>query len=221
MLTKDDTLRLCDIYKKGSSPVNYFNIPLQSYQLLIEFSEKRIGQSELFNYYWNQNLLSISSSEFILNLAKGELDHPEGFFKEAFDVFADKEKIEFRLPLSLSEIVLYLLIPSLNGTYQGMMQLILGHISIHNAANHMDLCKDFKMELFQLGSFFNVKISDKDIEFCSKRLECARNMKTCVEQSNAILQTAEVLELDGDFSSIEQIKNKVTLLLYIIEHHFN
>ena len=203
-------MRLCDVYRTSSSPVNYFNIPSHSYQLLVTFSENIIGSSDLFTYYWRERLYSIVESQMFHNAGKRKFDQPDGIFKDAFEMLADEEKIRLKLPLSLSQIVLYLLIPSLEETYQEVMNLISGNVSINNAVKYMELCKDFTKELTQLGSCFDIKISNNDIDSCSQRLECASNMKTCVDQSNAILQTAEVLELDGDFSSIEKIKNKVT-----------
>lgn len=212
MHTQDDALRLCDIYKRGPSPVHYFNISLQSYQLLVEFQKTNLGPSNLLSYYWKRNLMSVATSQTIEYIPKGDFEHPEGVFKKAFDLIADDGELELHLPFNLSQVIMYLLIPSLNGTFQAMVKLITGNLNIKEAIEYTNLCKDFKKELNQLGSFFDFNISDSEIRGCSERLECASNMKTCVEQSNAILETANVLGLRGEFSNVKKIKSKVNHL---------
>ena len=216
MRTTDDSLRLCDIYKRGPSPVHYFNISKLSYQLLVEFREKNMGSSDLLDFYWKQNLNSVGISQTIQYIAKEGFEHPEGVFKKAFDMIADDGEVELNLPFNLSQVVMYLLIPSLNGTFQVMVKLNTGNLTINEAIKFTKLCKDFTKELNQLGSFFKVNISDAEIRKCSERLGCASNMRTCVEQSNEILETANVLQLCGDFTTIEKIRNKVCLFHSII-----
>ena len=212
MRTKEDCLRLCDIYKKGPSPVHYFNISTQSYQLLVDFKNKNLVSSNLLNHYWKKNLMSIATSHTIEYIQKGDFEYPDGVFKKAFDLIADDGELELRLPLNLSQVLMYLLIPSLNGTFQAIVKLITGNLDIKEAIAYTKLCKDFKKELNQLGSFFEFNIPDSEIRKCSDRLECASNMKTCVDQSNDILETADVLGLCGEFSNVEKIKSKVNHL---------
>ena len=122
----------------------------------------------------------------------------------------EEEIIDFdtnELPLNLSQVISYLILPSLNNAYQIVMRLSTGNISIGESIKYTGFCK--AEELHLLNSFFEANVPGNAITMSFLKLECALNMNKCGQQSDDILQTAEVLNLRGDFLSIEMIKDKV------------
>ena len=169
-----------------------------------------MGSSFIFRLIWKKNLHSITKKS-IEGLENFEL-LPEGSkFQQSFKELCDGVSNDSipQLPLNLNQVIVYILLPSLNLTHQVMRRLIDGNIKIQDALQYMESYESLKMELNRLISFFEVRIGENQIQRCVNRLNCANNMKDCITQSNDILETAQVLDLQGDFRSVEIIRKKV------------
>ena len=207
----DDALKLNTIYEYGASPSSFYGVSTQFMPVLERFSAKNINTSNLFKVCWNENLQSMYSDiDILYEQSESHPKHPTTF-KQAIESVEEGlvnfEMDEFPLNFNLSQVLTYLILPSLNNAYQVMMRLSTGNISISESIMYTEFCK--AEELHQLNSFFEANVSEEAIKKSFLKLECALNMNKCGQQSDAILQTAEVLNLRGDFLSIEMIKEKV------------
>ena len=215
---KDDSFKLSSMYEKGTSPASFYGISTNLMPVLKRFSEMNMKSSNLLDACWKENLLTLSSGNAVElygddeNLGCIQLSH---IFTEAFKLVEEDINIMDvgDPPLNLSQVISYLVIPSLNNTFHVMMNIFTGKISISDSLRYTQLCE--AEELHQLNDFFESNIPRKAIELSLKRLKCAKNMKRCGRQSDDILNTAEVLKLGGDFSSIESIKKKVKNILIL------
>ena len=224
MQTNDESLKLMDIYKKGPSAVTYFDVDSKVLPLLQLFRAKDVGSSVIFQQLWKSNLNAAASKTEV-----------KGFQSQYFNpnekaVFSISYKLllagiiipdNFLLPFNLQQIIVYLLLPTLNQTYDSLVGLTQGSISIGEALKyfeHFNSATSFTKELTQLKSFFEANVTETSIKKCHQRIKCADIMKDCMEQSSAILETASVLGLSGNFKSVELIKAKVSSDLSAIFH---
>lgn len=169
-----------------------------------------MGSSHIFRLIWTKNLHLVSKKS-IEGFDGFELLPKGSKFQQSFKELCDGVNNDSlpRLPLNLNYVIVYILVPSLNLTHQVMRQLIDGNIKIQDALQYMESFESLQMELNRLNNFFETGINQTQIQKCVDRLKCANNMKDCIVQSSAILETARVLELKGDFKSVEIIKEKV------------
>jgi len=210
--TKTDTLRLVDVYKTGSSPTSYFKVNKEILPLLSEFRVKDMASSPILLSIWKKNLVSLLRDSTVSGLRVTINLPEESVFQRCFNMLIGDDienSLLPKLPMNLNEVIVYLLLPSLNVTSQVMHQLKYGNIRILDALSCMQDCGNLKTELGRLASFFEAEFTDYQIRKCVERLHCARDMKDCIEQSEAILKTADVLKLHGDFLSVETILDKV------------
>ena len=210
MSISDDNLKLSSIFEKGPTPSSFYGVSTDLLPILERFSVENMKSSSLLDVCWKEILYSLHSGDSIYNDQSENLSDPS-VFKQAFESIEEGllDMDIDELPLNLSQVISYLILPSLNNAYQIMVKLSKGNISIGESLKYTEFCK--AEELHQLNSFFEANVPVDAIKMSFERLECASNMKKCDQQSDAILQTAKVLNLGGDFLSIQKIKNKVKI----------
>lgn len=204
-------MRIVDVYISGLSPTSYFQVNKTLLPLLREFSNQDMVTSNIFKSTWKKNLVLLNGSRTVNGLDDLNYLPDEHFFKKCFDELLGDPGDDFslpNLPMRLNEVIIYILLPSLNHTQQIMHQLISGNINVRDALSFTESC-DLKQELCRLISFFNYDVDPNQTEKCLVKLHCAKVMKSCREQSKNILNTADVLELEGDFESVKIIRQKV------------
>uniref|UniRef100_A0A7M5U071 RZ-type domain-containing protein n=1 Tax=Clytia hemisphaerica TaxID=252671 RepID=A0A7M5U071_9CNID len=216
MQTNADSLKLIDIYKKGTDSISYFDVDPRAQPLLKLFLKSDMASSVIFQQLWKSTLNAAASKERILGFESQFTDvNEKALFQMSFKVLLSGITIpdNFSLPFNLQQIILYLLLPTLNQTYDLLVDLCGGSISIGEALKYYEQFQSatsFAKELTQLKTFFEADFTERSIKKCHQRIKCADTMKDCVEQSNAILETASVLGLCGNFKSVELIKAKAT-----------
>ena len=210
-------LSLDEIFRNGSSPASYFQVKKEVLPLIRRFFHKDMITSDIFKYVWQKNLASVLDSHNLNGLHSDPVSFisNENVFKKCFDELLGSQIDEYfslpELPMRINEILVYILLPSLNHSLMIMHQFISGDITIKDALSFTQnpSCR-IKEELVKLSSFFEVTFIDSDqIERCSNRLRCVSDMKSCRQQSVAILKTAKALDLQGDFDNVTAITGKV------------
>ena len=211
--TQDYDLRIVDVYKT-QSPISYFQVKEEAFPLLREFRDKEMATSDIFTFVWKKNLISVLGSHSVTGLDEPNYLFEENFFQSCFAEllggFGDDISLP-NLPMNLNGVIMYILLPSLSHTQQIMQQLISGDIKVPDALSFVGSC-NLEKDLHKLISFFEFNVYPEDIKMCLQRLNCAKVMKSCMEQSKDILNTAEVLELKGDFKSVKIIGQKVKFI---------
>ena len=224
MQTNADSLKLIDIYKKGTYSISYFDVDPRVQPILQLFREKDMGSSFIFQQLWKSTLNDAASKQQILGFESQSTDGNEkALFAMSFKVLLAGIIMPdtFALPFSLQQIIVYLLLPTLNRTNDLLVSLCEGTISIGDALKYYEQFQSatsFTKKLAQLKSFFEANVTETSIKKCHQRIKCADIMKDCMEQSSAILETASVLGLSGNFKSVELIKAKVSSDLSAIFH---
>lgn len=183
--------------------------------LLHEFRIKDMACSTIFLSIWKRNLSSLLRDSSVNGLRITEKLPGENHFQACFEQLVEDNMDNSLLPkppMNLNQVVVCILLPSLNITRQVMQQLISGNIRILDALTYLQECESLEIELRRMASFFEADITEDKIKKCVERLYCARDMKGCIEQSDAILKTADVLELKGDFESVKTIRDKVWII---------
>ncbi|XP_066922902.1 E3 ubiquitin-protein ligase rnf213-alpha-like [Clytia hemisphaerica] len=207
---KEDGIRFIDVYKYGAHPSEYFQIQREALQLLDKMFKRNLLTSSIFQMKWRQCLTSLAGLK--LDGAKIiEKLPPKSLFLNTWDsILGEEIKDDLRLPFNIKQVIAYIILPSLNLTFNSLKELCGGEIPIPAALNYMKHCTNLVKELDELNLFFEASIPEADIQNCARRIQCANAMSDCVEQSDAILQTASVLGLEGEFNSIKMIRDKAS-----------
>lgn len=205
----DDALKLSTIFENGASPSSFYGVSTQFLLVLERFSSMNMKSSNLLEVCWTENLHAMSSNnEILYEQSESHPKYPTIFKQVIESIEEGLLNLDMDgLPFNISQVISYLILPALNNAYQIMMRLSTGNISIGESIKYTEFCK--AEELYRLNSFFEANVPEDAIKMSFQKLECALNMKKCGEQSDDILQTAKVLNLCGDFLSIETIKDKV------------
>ena len=179
----DDNLYLSKIFEKAVQPCSFYGVSTQLLPVLERFSTMNMKSSNLLDVCWKENL-NVMSANNQIRYEQSE-QHPEHqtIFKQAVVssveglIDIEEEIIDFdtnELPLNLSQVISYLILPSLNNAYQIVMRLSTGNISIGESIKYTGFCK--AEELHLLNSFFEANVPGNAITMSFLKLECALNM---------------------------------------------